>query len=65
MLRRLLIISILAVLVLASAWAGIDLTENSIIIADMSTSRIIRVTDLTAAGWQEGPSIAGLALNHP
>jgi sugar lactone lactonase YvrE len=46
-------------------YPAINLTENSLLISDMGTNRIIRVRDLTAAGWEEGPSIAGLSFDHP
>lgn len=34
----------------------VDLSQNAIYITDMPTSRLIRMRDFTAAGWEEGPT---------
>lgn len=39
--------------------------ENALIISNMSTSQILRVTDLSDTGVQRGPTAGGLSLNMP
>lgn len=39
--------------------------ENSIIFADMGTNRLIRLTDVSDAGWQEGLTAPGLSVSSP
>jgi hypothetical protein len=49
----------------AIAPAAIDLSQNVIYLTDMPTSRIVRVRDFSAAGWEEGPTIQGQSLSWP
>lgn len=39
--------------------------ENSILITDMPSSRLIRVKDLSDSGWEEGAHAPGLSLSWP
>ena len=39
--------------------------ENAILISNMSTNSILRVTDLSETGVQRGPTAGGLSLNKP
>ena len=53
------------VLSVSSASSGFDLSDNYILITDMGTSRLVRVKDSTASGWEEGPTMSGSSLNWP
>lgn len=39
--------------------------DNVLLIADMGTNRLIRLTDFTGTGWEQGPTAAGLSLHSP
>ena len=39
--------------------------ENAIYFADMGRGVLVRVTDLSAAGWDEGPTAPGLQFHSP
>src|SRR6266496_2825915 len=48
---------------LLSPVAAID--ENVLLLTDMPTSRLVRISDFSGAGWEEGPTVAGQSLNWP
>src|SRR5438067_7286554 len=45
--------------------AGAASAQNAIVIADIATNRLFRVTDLSDTGVQIGPTVSGLSIKSP
>src|SRR5436309_14881701 len=49
----------------ARAFATFSFSDNSILLSDLPTNRLIQVMDLSDTGWMAGPTLAGLSWSHP
>jgi hypothetical protein len=65
--RQMLIVVSMCLILLnsGSVSPALDLADNFLLITDIPTGRVIRVRNLTEAGWEQGPTIPGLSLARP